>query len=132
MIITALRLGACPRCQGALSASYDIYGGFWRCAQCGFHSDADVPSVPHIVRSEDMKAYHTFFEYAGPQKAFQGYRLRGRLLPRTRNHTSESFDLLCPYAGCQRHQKRGGKNARAYWCKTGHSIRLDLENLSWQ
>ncbi|KKM97475.1 hypothetical protein LCGC14_1167700 [marine sediment metagenome] len=132
MTTTALRLRACPRCAEKLRVTHDIHGGYLYCLQCGHHSYADVPPEARIARPEAMAAYHTVFEYAGPQKSFQGYRLRGRLLPRGRNQTTESFDLLCPYAGCQRRQRRQGKNTRDYWCKTGHSIRLDLNEMRWQ
>lgn len=128
---TTVRLKSCPRCTGALSVSSDIYGAYWRCAQCGFHTETDVPQPARIRRSEAMKAYHTFFEYVGPQKSFQGYRLRGRLLPRGRNINTESFDLLCPYPACHRHQKRYGANARIYRCKNAHSVNLDLTEQTW-
>ena len=127
-----VKLGACSRCNGTLALIYDVYGGYFSCISCGDHTEADVPVEARIARAEAMKAYHTFFEYAGPQKGFQGLRLRGRLLPRVRNYKTETFDLLCPYPGCQRHQKRHGSNARIYRCKNAHPVYLDLTEQTWR
>ncbi len=137
MTTTALRLRACPRCDGSLSLSYDQYGGYWYCLACGRHSYAKVPPEPCIQRPEAAKAYYSLFDYAGPAKHLQAYRLRGRLLPtKTINEKQVRFDLGCPFLGCSRRQSAmksqqyGAK--KAYQCTKGHRIYLDLEALTWQ
>ena len=42
---TGLALKACPRCGGDISFSGDMYGAFWRCAQCGWMKDVDTKNV---------------------------------------------------------------------------------------
>jgi hypothetical protein len=114
-----------------------MYGGFWRCIACGFHTEADVPPQPRIARSEQARAYYSLFDYAGPEKHWRGLRLRGRLLPsKTINEKQVRFDLGCPFGGCSRRQSavKGQQSGtwKAYQCGKGHRIYLDLENLSWQ
>ena len=78
-----------------------------------------------------MKAYQAFFVYNGTQKGFQGYRLRGRLLPRKHRQNTERYDILCPHPGCHLHQKRHGTNASIYRCKNSHPVFLDLVEQTW-
>ncbi len=131
-----LRLRACPRCLvGALTLCDDIYGRFWDCLQCGYISHADIPPRVSIRRAEEMKAYYSFFDYAGSTKAFIGYRLRGRLLPPDQNEMSARFNLGCPYVNCSRRQlaekaeQYGSK--KVYQCSNRHRIYLRLDELTW-
>ncbi len=134
---TALRLRTCPRCRGPLAPQHDEYGDYWQCFRCGHHSYQDVPQQPQIARSEAARAYYSLFDYAGPAKHLQAYRLRGRLLPaKTINEKQVRFDLACPFGGCSKRQSAvpsqqyGAK--KGYQCTKGHRIYLDLEALTWQ
>lgn len=117
-----------------MSVSSDVYGAFWRCAQCGYHNDADVPQPPRIRRSEAAKASYRAFKYTGTLKHFEGYRLRGHLIRPQHHQTVDRFDLACPYAGCQRRQltkvQQHGKE-KYYQCAAKHRINLNLDELTW-
>ncbi len=129
-----LRLGACPRCTGPLALHRDQYGNYWSCLPCGFHSDDDVPPEVRIRRPEAMRAFQSVFDYAGSQKVFQGYRIRGRLLPAKPNETYMRFDLACPYANCSCRQLATlgrYKILELYECKNKHRIHLNVEELTW-
>ena len=136
MTTPALRLRACPRCDGALTAKYDEYGGYWNCIQCGFHSDADVPLVARIARPEAMAAHSSVFTYSGPDAAFKDRLIMGRLLPAKKTETVGRYDLACPYEDCARRQlslkDTGGANSpKSYQCKNDHRIKLDLKAFTW-
>lgn len=132
-----LKLRSCPRCDGALKLCYDEFGGFWDCLSCGYNGHADVPPAPQIRRAEAMAAYQSVFDYVGLVAAFQGYRLRGRLLIAKRSETVPRFDLGCPYRGCSRRQLAAPKKDRRgglwiYRCRNKHEIQIDLEELTWR
>ena len=40
-----VKIGACPRCGGALALQEDIYGRYWDCLSCGHHIEVAVGSV---------------------------------------------------------------------------------------
>lgn len=127
-----LKLKACPRCTGALALIYDMYGGFWDCTSCGFHSEADVPTEPRVRIARAVREYRATFVYAGPEDAFQGHQIRGRLLPRESSITTERFDIVCPYQNCTRRQRKMGSHAGTYTCKNRHIIYLNLVDLTWR
>jgi hypothetical protein len=113
---------------------FDKDGGFWDCLTCGFHLYANVPPAPRIRRPETMKAHYSVFDYAGDEAAFQGLRIRGRLLEAKGQQTTPYFDLLCPYAACSHRQlKTRGLHKRLtpYQCKNKHVIYLNLDELAW-
>ena len=132
---TTVRLRACLRCKGAMSASSDVYGRYWRCAQCGCHVDASVPSTGRVAMPEAFKATSTVFKYDGLTEVFRGWRIRGVALPTKPNETYTRYDLECPYDGCrQRHHRvpYTYKGHHAYECSARHRIYVDLKALTWR
>ncbi len=140
MTTTALR--NCPRCDEKLRAQHDHQGAYWFCIQCGHHSYANVPPEPRMARSEAMKAYYDFFDYTGTEKAFLGYRLRGRLLPPVGKQSYTRFEIGCPYVNCRhpmtervykdglRTRRRDG--SRFYTCRNGHNIYVKVKGQTWR
>ena len=40
-----IKLKTCPKCQGDLYLSEDIFGKFFSCMQCGYLKDLDKPRL---------------------------------------------------------------------------------------
>ena len=108
-----LKLHGCLRCDGTIELCYDhLPGGYWRCLQCGDHSYVNVPKPPSLGVPGVVREYRVTFVYAGPEDAFQGHQIRGRLLPRESSITTEWFDITCPYQNCTRRQRKMGSHTR--------------------
>ena len=45
--------GSCPRCEGFLHSSRDIYGDYMECLQCGFMKDLAKRIDPRLTADTD-------------------------------------------------------------------------------
>jgi uncharacterized protein YbaR (Trm112 family) len=135
MTTTALRLHACPRCNGPLAKQRDQYGPYWQCFRCGFHLDVDMPPerrIPHVGAAN-------IFDYYGPNEAFKRTRVRGMLLNPKSKRSDARFDLGCPFPECEGRMSRTKLayrmvriNWEAYICENQHRIFINLGELIWE
>ena len=51
-----LHLKGCPRCQGDMNSSKDMYGEYKECLQCGYMVDVERPSSLFTMTTSEIAA----------------------------------------------------------------------------